>query len=183
MIIKPTYFVSFPRSGHHWTTGMIFRYFGDTIHYCETYTQPELRMNAHPATNLEKTHDFDLNVDPAGRQALVLCRRDVFAAMRSWYRWLQATEDFYEFLAAKQLYWLRFLARWTLPVRPDERRIVFWYEDVKANPVAFLAAVAQFMCDDPVDMERIVAAVKPGIHWDLMTESACCPKRTPHSRR
>lgn len=166
--IKRTYFISFPRSGHHWVTGNLARYFGDAIHYCESYQQPDLRINVNPATNLEKNHDLDLNVTIGeNQQALVLARRDVLYAIRSWYALLQIQEPFFEWVNQQQLYWLKFLAKWTLPIQPGERRIVFWYEDVKANPVAATAAMCQFLCDDPVDLKRVVAAVNADIDWSM----------------
>jgi hypothetical protein len=168
MTIKPTYFVSFPRSGHHWTMGMLYNYFQKNIHYCETYDHPELRMTICAKTNIEKTHDFDLAVNPAGRQVIVLLRRHAHAAMLSWYRSLNAVEPFEEFLTVHEDYWLKFLERWTKPVRPGEPRLIFWFEDVEANPVSYLATLVRFLCDEPVDNDKVRTAVKLNLNWKLM---------------
>lgn len=175
-MIHRTYLVSFPRSGHHWLVRMLQHYFGEELHYCEHYTQPECRMENCPETNLEKSHDFDFELKPAGRHVIVLYRKDAAASMLSWIKAENPGEDFQAFTRTRQEYWIKFLAKWTRPVRPGESRMILTYCDLLGNPVIALGRVVAFLSEEKADLNLLLDAIQKETDWDLMLQNG---RQTP----
>lgn len=160
--IHKTYFVTFPRSGHHWIERILSRYFQESWHYCEPYAHPELKMECCFTTNVEKTHDFDLNFEPvAGSRIIVQCRRNINEAMRSWFSLGDSpATTVEEFARNKQEYWLGFLARWCCGDYP-----IIWYQEFRSNPIGMADRAIRILTDEPVDRPRLIEAVSKEICW------------------
>lgn len=177
--MRKTYSISFPRSGHHWLADILRDYYGDELHYCESYKQPELIMEVCPTTNFQKYHDFKLDFDPRPHQVLVQARRDIGAAMRSWHKFEGATVSLEKFVSGwRENYWLGFMDKWWHP-GPD--RLLLWYEDLKANPVEQMTRVIHFLSSPTpshereifkdsveIDRNRLLAAISKQIKWPLL---------------
>lgn len=167
MKIHRTYLVSYPRSGHHWLVCMLKTYFGDSLHYCEYYTDPEHAMAVCPETNCQKTHDFYLDEPRSPEFRYVVQFRNPEPAIHSWYRMERdagRSDDFREFFRHKMSFWLDFRNKWARDDWPtDVPRLILHYEDLRAGPINSLAKVIHFIQDAEPDWNHVYDAVTA--HW------------------
>lgn len=159
--IYRTMAVSFPRSGHHWLQRMLQEYFGDRLHYCESYVNPELKMGECKATNYQKSHDFSLD-DPIEKYQYLVQVREPEAALQSWYKlgWEDGSVlgSYEAFHRCKSAYWVAFLNKWTREDwKSKSRRLVLYYSDLRRDPINKMALVIGFLTRNEEDVD-----------WDLV---------------
>ena len=85
--------VSFPRSGHHLLVNFLQRYFGGRFAYCEYYNHCQQQPCANPANNLQKSHDFGLELpaDGAG-DYLLQYRHPLYSITSNYFLHLRSLE-------------------------------------------------------------------------------------------
>jgi hypothetical protein len=152
--------VSFPRSGHHLLVSFLHRYFGCQFIYCEYYNHCQQIPCANPANNLQKSHDFDLELpaDGAGeyllqyRHPLYAITSNFFLHLRGQVRRNPSYKDGNEPVRVWREFAVRDLTRWKTWMRKwilkneNPRTQILAYEDLLHQPVEMLSAVAEFLC-------------------------------------
>jgi len=159
--------VSFPRSGHRFTTELLQAYFGPALVYSGEPAPPE--------ANFIKHHDQDgaLEVDPNGHYLVQV--RDPFDAVWSWYKMtvdldgIPDTIQSYRGIFLEKLdYWTGFMRKWVLSDLPN--RVIVKYYDLVTHPAKSLRRVLPLFGEYP-DRARVEKAVR---------EVAVIERRTPN---
>jgi len=159
-MIKNTLFVTFPRSGHHLLVDCLQEYFGGEMRYCENYHHCNSVPCTDPLTNVQKTHDFDLDVKQDERHvvAQVRARAD---AIQSWSE-LKCREGWFPERTEK---WIKdaelFYDRWVMKWVVSGRFPVVAYEWLTTHPEDAVASVVKRMTgSSAVDTDRVEKIVK-----------------------
>jgi len=156
--IRNTLFVTFPRSGHTLLMDCLQEYFGEEMRYCENYHHCNTVPCLDPATNVQKTHDFDLGVKQEG-QLIIVQTRAKPDALQSWFE-LRCKWDpdnvgdwmYPEFIREKGLFYDRWMMKWctggSFPV--------ITYEWFMTHPEMAIAKAVILLTDDvKVDRSKI----------------------------
>ena len=166
--IKQTLFATFPRSGHHVMQRVCHAYFGDRLHWCDIHKCGDQGFIKNPKfCNMEKNHDFDLDVPIRQElQHVIQIRHPIFAiagwkamhqregkVKRDWRPWCQEKMNFYS----------KFCTKWLYTSVPN--RLVVPYERLVVDPVKICSKVIEFMLEDPDELdtdriEKIVAEIQ-----------------------
>ncbi len=172
MSIRATQGVSFPRSGHE----IIFRvsrlYFGDEFVYCDANSDKFCGCGRVPCINPRRTfaknHDFGLRTSPgvpiiAEERYLVQYRSPVWAIASNYKLHLNNhpednnREGWEKFAFRDVFFWNRFIDKWVLDYPETANPPLYCtYEALLSNPDERIREVMAFLCDDPLDEERIV---------------------------
>lgn len=159
MRLNKTWFVSFPRSGHHMTIQMLRSYFGDDLRYVARY---ETDLQNHPETNLVKSHDFELVDVPTDEWKYIVLLRDPLEAIQSWYDLEVGDEkkscEQDAFFKEKLEFWKGFVEKWV--IGQQKRALIFHYRQMTTRPIPTLARVIRHISEGPLDVERLIQATK-----------------------
>lgn len=159
-MIKNTLFVTFPRSGHHLLMDCLQEYFGEEMHYCENYHHCNTVPCTDPTTNVQKTHDFDLDVKQDKRLIVVQVRAKP-DAVQSWAE-LKCRESWYperikKWIKEAELFYDRWFMKWVI----GGSFPVVTYERLTTHPVRTISTAVRQMTDMiTVDTDRIEEIVK-----------------------
>jgi len=162
--------VSFPRSGHHLLVDFLQHYFACRFVYCEYYHTCHQLPCANPANNLQKNHDFDLNLptDGAG-DYLLQYRHPLYAVTSNYFLHLSGEphrgEPFeagkepiriwHEFAVRDVEWWKVWMRKWILG-NDNPRVWTLAYEDLLHHPVEMLSAAAEYLCPShTADRQRV----------------------------
>lgn len=175
--------VSFPRSGHHALVRCMMDLLPDELNYCDYYRHCRQVPCSDPATNYQKTHDFDLDLPVDDGLKYVVQIRNPLEAISSWYeykfkdpytrsgesgwkkqldRWvLRDTRWHWRFFFNQKLgYWERFVEKWSGRVgRPNV--LLLTYHEFVGDTSATLRRVLQFAgAETPVSDQQLRKVVQ-----------------------
>ena len=146
-MIHRTKNICFPRSGHHALSDVLLSYFGDEMHYCEFYLQPEKRINDCPETNFEKNHDFELGVPFKPEFRYLVQIRNPIDALASWKAMTERTSGVPlpgDWTLKGLDFWAGFAKKWVFqPIAPP--KLVVTYERMLQHPFEICTQVIQFL--------------------------------------
>ncbi|MDG2382815.1 MAG: sulfotransferase domain-containing protein [Pirellulaceae bacterium] len=168
--------VSYPRSGHHLTAGVLRRYFADAFVYCQYYQQDaDACCQSFPCTNakvtMTKNHDMDIAENEQsgipqlpGVPYLVLLRNFLEAAVSDYHLYLRGHEDSCEawraFATRKSVFYRRFVNKW-LNKSPELEILIVRYEDLTARPLQTYSKITEFFKpSEPIDTEHLQNVIK-----------------------
>ena len=142
--------VTFPRSGHHLLVGMLQKYFGPEMVYCETYEHCNTIPCPNLTVNVQKTHDFDLDVAAPDGWKVLVQMREPLPAIVSWYETQvsrygmeDSRRSWDEFFAEKMHFYVNFYKKWA------HGNHVIFYEELIAEPCYFLRLAVSILIADP----------------------------------
>lgn len=152
--VAKTEALCFPRSGHHLLKNILEHYLGGAMNYCSVHEDEESkRIGAHPLTNFQKNHDFDLKWPITDDRRYLVQTRDPIDAIESWFHLEQrmgktgATRPEYEvwrnYIAGKLDYWRGFVDKWIYSYIPN--RLVVSYADLLHRPESTVTSVIQHL--------------------------------------
>jgi hypothetical protein len=173
-------FVTIPRSGHHLIERLAITGAGFGKRYCEHYTVADC-CRAIPCTrpeiSFQKTHDFKLDVPEHTSAKYIVQYRGFlhssvsdfeFAVTSTNYR--DTYEDWLTFSQYRKSYWARFMQKWVVPFRQNERYLLINYDELVADLPAWAVRIANFLgVEAEQAMVRSLAAAEPVIQRDLST--------------
>ncbi|MGE0714619.1 MAG: hypothetical protein AB7P02_04175 [Alphaproteobacteria bacterium] len=160
------FFVSFPRSGHHYLVDLLDKLFGFRADYCEFYRclAPEcrvaglpglFRIPCHSGRRFQKNHDFGLDLPLVPRCTYVVQYRYPLESLVSLFEFrlrhgypgrddvppVDTADGWRRMAEADAVYWRRFAKKWI--IRPAGRANVVRcpYEGVTADPEAVAAVL------------------------------------------
>jgi len=178
-----THCICFPRSGHTWTTKVLYSYFGDDFQHCEMYCDPGRIIAADPTTNFQKNHDLSLQqtIDPSFHY--LIQARNPENAILSWYLAAALGKDgntgsldlpredrasriltehipaYLKWRADKMAYWEGFRIKWIFSAVPNS--MIMYYEKTLADPVGEFSKVIQFLTGSRYfDERRLEVAIR-----------------------
>jgi len=162
-MIQRTKNICFPRSGHHALSDVLLAYFGEEMHYCEHYLQPEKRMAICPDTNFEKDHDLDLEVPVIKDFRYLVQIRNPINCLSSWKTMSERVGGrplAPDWVERKGLdYWTSFAKKWVFS-RIEAPRLVVTYERMLQYPFEICTQVIQFVTGiQNVDSKKLRGAL------------------------
>lgn len=155
--IRKTYLVSFPRSGHHLLVRGLTEALSHRLIYCEFYNG---RHNFEHCewTNLQKSHDFDLQLPFDEQYNYIILIRAFELAIDSWYANVIKYEgyegDLETFRDGKKEYFDAFNEKWVISPSADNKLIIT-YADLVDHKIDTVSRCARFMRADP-DMDKLI---------------------------
>ena len=159
--IYPTQCVTFPRSGHIILQRVLKKYFGDKLNWTDVYKWPERGFAKNKECNLEKTHDFDLDVPIKPDRLYLVQIRNPFNALAGW-KVMHLDEgvtkkDWRPWFRQKARYWMQFTHKWLYSPVPN--RLVVPYEKLTGNPVYAFSRIIVFMTKSEPDLAKLTVAL------------------------
>ena len=127
-------------------------YFGDRLHWCDIHQTGKKGFEKDPNwCNMEKNHDFDLDVPvEEGLQHIIQIRSPVWA-IAGWKAMHQregkVKKDWRPWCIEQMEFYTQFCKKWLYTQVPH--RVVVPYEHLVANPVEVCTDVIAFMLEDP----------------------------------
>lgn len=151
--LKPTYIVSFPRSGQHLVVRGLMWVMPDLVVYSEGY-QVAHNIENNGAVNIQKSHDFDLKLEVKPEYQYLVLTRDFIPALKSWWRMAvgngmeDSEESFRNFcLDGKKAYYDGFMAKWKPLV--DGRQVQMTsFASLCAAPEMCLREIVSFVLNE-----------------------------------
>jgi len=174
-------FLSYPRSGHHWLTGLAADYCGkfygcvpqieykkrrksdaargDTeafiragrFTYCEYYGHCLMRPCPDGAL-VQKNHDFNLFLRYRESDRYIVLIRDPLISITAFYDYKRRSQPWADFSAASAKHWTGFVDKWVLPQYGNVLTLA--YEDLAADPNSTLSRFLSY-CGIPVHEELL----------------------------
>jgi hypothetical protein len=148
--VRKKLIVSFPRSGHQLLVGMMQKYYGDEMVYCEMYSHCGQVWCPDPETTVQRTHDLDLDVPIDLDVDYVIQLRNAGAAIEAWYKSAVAEGEtdlsWPDFKEEKMAFYDAWIRKWTKPNGPDAPHIR--YEILVEHPAAVLCAAIGEGCNE-----------------------------------
>lgn len=151
--LKPTYIVSFPRSGQHLVVRGLMWVMPDLVVYSEGY-QVLHNIENNGAVNIQKSHDFDLKLEVKPEYQYLVLTRDFIPALKSWWRMAvgngmeDSEESFRNFcLDGKKAYYDGFWQKWSSIVDGKQVRMML-FDDLCAAPLDYLHRIAAFVLNE-----------------------------------
>lgn len=153
--------ISFPRSGHALTTGLLRAYFGPDFVYSGEWPGPG---NWTEGVHFQKNHDFDLDTPILSDRWYLVQVRDVFDSIASWHQMtvkLDGIPDdpqtYRKIFLSKLDYWSGFMRKWVLSDIPN--RVIIRYPDLVNNPEHALGLAIHAFGETP-EGSRVYRAVE-----------------------
>lgn len=146
MTFHRTRWVTFPRSGHHWTVRMLQHALPDIV-YDEHHSTGNTLENS-PELHLQKTHDFMFDVPISTEFRHIVQVRDFVKSMESWK--LQRDSLHLPTLTPEGMveFYHAFILKWVIGEVPN--RLIVHYSDLITWPHATLSEIIEHVCDiDP----------------------------------
>jgi len=171
-----TYIVSIPRSGQHLVARGLMWCLPDLVVYSENY-QVGHRFNNNPAVNIQKEHDFnlDLPMDPNYRYVVLL--RGFIPSIISWWRFTVATgavddneDSFRRFIEGKVDYWAKFNDKWAPNATASITTCHLRFRELRNDPAGCMRRVVKFVVRD---VPQVLAGENPHPH-SYESFGACC---------
>lgn len=151
--LKPTYIVSFPRSGQHLVVRGLMWVMPDLVVYSEGY-QVLHNIENNGAVNIQKSHDFDLKLEVKSEYQYLVLTRDFIPALKSWWRMAvgngmeDSEESFRNFcLDGKKAYYEGFMAKWK-PLVDGKRVRMVSFDELVAKPWNSLRWIVDFVLNE-----------------------------------
>ena len=140
--VLPTRVVTFPRSGHHWLIELLQERLGDKIFlYTEHYTDGGKTLETgYPGVNVQKTHDFDLEVPKVSWYRHVVQVRRVQDCLKSWRKLEESRGPVPpRFEEQKTHFYGLWVSRWIVEDVPG--RLIVRYEDLVKDTDRWLKTI------------------------------------------
>lgn len=154
--------ISFPRSGHKFTTDLLHAYFGPSFRYGAE--SPDWPATPDPDVDFLKRHDFDLRVPIRTDRFYLVQVRDPFDAIWSWYQMTvrldgieESVHSYRRIFSEKMDYWSAFVRKWVLS--DIQNRLILKYRDLVTDPEKSLTEILRIFAVVP-DRKRVRAAVE-----------------------
>jgi hypothetical protein len=134
-----TRIVTFPRSGHHWLVdGLVKQY---SIKYDEHHSTGNTLENSD--CEVQKTHDFELNVEKVEGYNHVIQLRNPLRAIESWHKIHNDHHPFPLFFQEKIAFYSKWMQKWVMEPTPNS--IIICYEDMLKDYGSILKKVGDFI--------------------------------------
>lgn len=148
--LNRTMLVSFPRSGHHLLVRGLTEALDHRLVYSEFYSCVH-NFETTPYVNLQKNHDFRLDLPFTDELHYIVLYRDFDPAVESWYKVSDArdTMTLEEFKAAKRPYYDGLIYKWVTQYR--DRTEVVRYDDLVDDMFATVDRLCRHMGVNPND--------------------------------
>jgi hypothetical protein len=143
--INKTYLVSFPRSGHHLMVRGLTEAANHKLVYSEGYT-PAHNFDTCDHVNLQKSHDFDMDLEIKPDLTYIVLIRAFELAVDSWIK-AEQIEDAESFRDSKVEYYDQFMAKWVSP--SNENVLVITYPYLTDYKTSAITDAAHHMGFDP----------------------------------
>lgn len=152
--IHKTKIISFPRSGHHLLVRGLQAALNEELVYCEPYIS-EHNMEVSPYTNVQKSHDFNLDepIDPSLKYIIQI--RGFEQAIKSWYKIEDLEQPFEEFYREKREYYDGFLSKWVFGPVPNTLFVSF--HDITTNKIPTVLKAIEHITDIQMDESRYLS--------------------------
>lgn len=199
-MIKKTIFVTFPRSGHHLVTNVLFKYFSKNINYpeikgdetrlkcrdvikagelnyCEFYHHCKAMPCPNFGTNIQKSHDFNLDLTIDNNYRYLILYRQPVEAISSWYE-LLLREPFLNSLLGKYvdysrrswedfskdalIFWKKFINKW-VDKTPANFKLLMSYAEIVERPIISFVNIIKFIDPDSVIDFQLLSKCIEGI--------------------
>jgi hypothetical protein len=169
----PTECISFPRCGHHALTEVMRFYFAENFHYGEIY-RDGARIGEGSPTNWQKNHDFNLDTPVLPDRNYIVQIRNPLEAIESWEKLdTRVAGQVVDTCEHRIDFYANFVKKWLYS--PVPWRLVVWYEDLMARPVATVTSVIQFVTrTQNVDVARLQEAL---FEFPLERRTQTCPTK------
>lgn len=173
--IRKTKVVCFPRSGHHLLIRGLQAGLQNEMVYCEPYKSTHT-MDVCPFTNVQKSHDFDLNdkIDPD--LTYIVQIRSFELAVESWFKLAKGegyASTFEDFRKEKSDYFDGFMEKW-VNSRDIPNRLTIPYHDLVTERMATAIKAYKHITDLKMDDNRL-----EGIRMWADCESSRKPFKVP----
>ncbi|MCX6722010.1 MAG: sulfotransferase domain-containing protein [Candidatus Staskawiczbacteria bacterium] len=188
--------VTFPRSGHHLLVNLLLKYYSkdlnyletsgdktDTLcsrvltagdmHYCELYNHCKQIPCSDPKTNFQKTHDFDLSLQPSNDFFYIILYRNPLDSIVSHFNYylhnnmssffasdVNFNRKGWEEFANKDIeFWKNFVKKW-LVWKNDTNRIYVSYEELIKSPhISFINILKFINPNSKIDLNLLSALI------------------------
>ncbi|MFH1358882.1 MAG: sulfotransferase domain-containing protein [archaeon] len=175
--------ICFPRSGHHLVVNILFKYFSKDIdfmevngnksrvyfdkiikagdfYYCECYAHCHEFPCSDKKTNLQKNHDYDLDLGIDKKYKYIIIYRDVIESLISIYNYylnkpydlfkgmkIIDNNDGWKVFAKKTTeYWKGFIRKWITENEMQTKDVLFInYEEIIKNPLSIFINLIKFI--------------------------------------
>jgi hypothetical protein len=158
-MIHRTRIVTFPRSGHHWLVRMLQHALGDEMVYSE-YHETGVTLESDPTVNVQKCHDFELDLPYKPEFRHVVQVREFLPAVLSWWKIYKGWEsksapELIRFIQEKQEFYKLWNRRWRYNCEPI---LIVRYEILSQNPKYSVSRALRWITDKSDDeCERLAA--------------------------
>lgn len=160
MTFHRTRWVTFPRSGHHWTVRMLQHALSEIV-YDEHHTTGKTLENS-PELHLQKTHDFDLDVPISPEFRHIVQVRDFVKSMESWKLQRDDMHLPKMELATMLAFYHAFVLKWIIGDVPN--RLIVHYSDLLTWPHATLSEIIEHVC--AIDPGEALTLARRGVAFD-----------------
>lgn len=160
--LRRTRFVTWPRSGHHWTVDLLKTAMPFKFRYLEHYSDGG-SLETHPRHNAQKTHDLQLDVPVSRSYHYVVQVRNFEDSTLSWFKIEPDWNDLETFRNEKREYRDKWMAKWVDGDVPN--RLIVRYEEMVEDPKKWLMKVLFHIVRNlPPDTAELLALEALAIH-------------------
>lgn len=186
--VTKTYLVSFPRSGQHLVARAMQWVYPDWFVYSEFYSTTH-NIDNNPHVNLQKQHDFDLNMEIKDDFFYVVLTREFYGTVLSHYDLYIADigdqpddeNKFIIFIDSFKDYYFGFKKKWVdSELRPNMLR--FSFDEIVACPSSVVKRIAEKIIHGDAGKEAFNNG-HPNAFATLDIACAAWPKRKPQEHR